>query len=685
MPWPFSSGSRSSAKQSGGTIVLLGVALALAVAGLEALKPPFIVSLEYLAYDALLNSRVRPETSGMVIIVDLDEKSLDLIGQWPWPRYRIATLLERIKAMGPASVGLDMVFAEPDRSSPSQLEQQLLREFKIKTEIRGLPDKLRDHDTLLTQSLAHGRYVLGYEFLFGQAERSTANCLLHPLTVAVRFRPGTDERASPFHQARGVVCNLRRLAQAAGASGFFNATPDADGQLRRAPLVIRYLDEFYPSLALATLLQAWGVSGAVVTLDQGGVESLQVKGLTVPLDAKGNLLINYRGPRRTFPHVSAADILQERAPPEIVRGKIVLVGASAAGLQELRATPLDAAFVGVEVHATVIDNFLRGDFLHAPSYARGLELGLVGLLGAAVGLLLAWAGAAISVAILAGSGLAVWVGCQWLLTSHGLFLSPVLLFLVLATEFSALSLAKFWRAERHARQRTRQLVLTQDVAIQSLAALGEARDQETGSHIIRTQQYVRALALHLSRKAKFRGALDETTIEALHKMAPLHDVGKIGIRDAILLKPGGLSADEFEEMKKHTVIGHQVFRAAEARLGTNSFLRIADELAHSHHERWDGNGYPNGLQAEAIPLAGRIMALADAYDALISRRVYKPALSHEEAVAQIKAGRGSYFDPEVVDAFLEIEAEFKRIGLKHADPDRAQAETDRLRRAVEPG
>jgi len=665
-------------------IVLLGVALALAVAGLEALKPPFIVSLEYLAYDALLNSRVLPETTGKVIIVDLDEKSLDLIGQWPWPRYRIATLLERIQAMGPASVGLDMVFAEPDRSSPSQLEQQLLREFKIKTEIRGLPDRLRDHDTLLAQSLAHGRYVLGYKFLFGEAERSTADCLLHPLTMAVRFRPGTDERVSPFHQARGVVCNLRRLAQAGGTSGFFNATPDADGQLRRTPLVIRYLDEIYPSFALATLLRAWGFSGAVVTLNQQGVESLQVKGLTVPLDAKGNLLINYRGPRRTFPHVSAADILQGRVPSEVIRDKIVLVGASAAGLQELRATPLDAAFAGVEVHATVIDNFLRGDFLHSPSYARGLELGLVALLGAAVGLLLAWAGAAISVAILAGGGLAVWVGCQWLLASHGLFLSPVLLFLVLATEFSALSLAKFWRAERQARQRARELVLTQDVAIQSLAALGEARDQETGSHIIRTQQYVKALAVHLSRKAKFRIVLDEATVEALHKMAPLHDVGKIGIRDEILLKPGGLSADEFEEMKKHTVIGHQVFRAAAARLGTNSFLRIADELAHSHHERWDGNGYPTGLQAEAIPLAGRIMALADVYDALISRRAYKAALSHEEAVAQITADRGTYFDPEVVDGFLEIEAEFKRIGLMHADPDRGQAEPDQLRGAVEP-
>lgn len=684
MPWSFLSGSPSNAERGGRNVVLLGVAFCLAVAGLQVLKPGFIGSLEYLAYDILLHSVARPETAGAVVIVDLDDKSLDSIGQWPWPRYRVATLLEKIKAMGAASVGLDIVFAEADRSSPDQLERQLLREFKIKVQVRGLPDTLHDHDALLAQTLAQGPYVLGYNFQFDGAQRSAADCLLHPLKAVLRFRPGTAESASPFYQASGVVCNVRRLAEAAGASGFFDAVPDADGRLRRILLIIRYKDGLYPSLGLATFLRARGLSQAVVTLDRWGVESLQVRGLSVPLDAKGNLLINYRGPRRRFPYVSAADILLDRVPSEVVRDKIVLVGTSAAGLQELRATPLDAAFNGVEIHATAIDNFLQGDFLHSPSYARGLELGLVGLLGVAASLLLARAGAGISVVILGGSGLAVWLGCQWLLASHGLFVSPVLLLLVLAVEFSGLSLAKFWRAERQTRQRTRELVLTQDAAIQSLASLSEVRDTETGGHVTRTQHYTKALALQLRRKAKFRALLDETTIEALHKMAPLHDVGKIGIRDAILLKPGNLSDEEFEEMKKHTLIAHQIFRAAEARLGPNSFLRIADQLAHSHHERWDGSGYPVGLQAEAIPLAGRIMALVDVYDALINRRAYKPPLSHEEAVAEIKAGRGKHFDPEIVDAFLEIEVEFVRIGFKYGDPGQAQTMADQISREVEP-
>ena len=684
MPWFFPSGSRRKAERGGRNLVLLGVAFSLAVAGLQVLRPRFIGSLEYLAYDLLLHSVARPETAGAVAIVDLDDKSLDSIGQWPWPRYRIATLLEKLKAMGATSVGVDIVFAEADRSSPGQIEQQLLREFNIRVQVRGLPEKLHDHDALLAQTLAQGPYVLGYKFLFDGAQRSAGDCLLHPLKAVLRSRPGTAESASAFYQASGAVCNLRRLAEAAGASGFLDAVPDADGRLRRIPLVIRYKDGLYPGLGLATFLRARGPSQAVVTLGRSGVESLQVSGLSVPLDARGNLLINYRGPRRTFPYISAADILLDRVPPEVVRDKIVLVGTSAAGLQDLRATPLDAAFSGVEVHATAIDNLLRGDFLHSPGYARGLELGLVVLLGVAASLLLVRAGAGISVVILGGSGLAVWLGCRWLLASHGQFVSPVSLLLVLGVEFSGLSLAKFWRADRQARQRTRELVLTQDATIQSLASLSEVRDPETGGHVSRTQHYTKALALHLSRKAKFRALLDEATIEALHKMAPLHDVGKIGIRDAILLKPGHLSAEEFEQMKKHTVIAHQIFRAAEVRLGTNSFLRIADEFAHTHHERWDGNGYPVGLRAEAIPLAGRIMALVDVYDALISPRVYKPALSHPEAVAVIRGGRGKHFDPEIVDAFLEIEAEFKRIAVKYADPGQDQTMADQIPRAVEP-
>ena len=596
MPWGVFRRAPDSRPWKSGFLIMLGLALAVGVGGLHAFRPHFLAAIESLVYDTLLRSVARPETAGAVVVVDLDEPSLARFGQWPWPRYRLAALLDKLTALGAVSVGVDLVLAEADQSSPAQVEQRWRREFHAPVQIRNLPATLHDHDALLAATLARGPYVLSYGFLYGGIERPATPCLLHPLAAALRVRPGTADPQFSFHHASGVVCSLPPLARAAGMSGFFNAVPDPDGRLRRTPVVLRYQDGLYPSLALATFLRARGLRQVMVTLNPEGIESLQVGGLTVPLDANGNLLLNYRGPRRTFPYISAADVLLDRVPPEVVRGKIVLVGTSATGLHELRATPIDAAVPGVEIHATVLDNLLQGDFLQAPRYARGLDLGLVLLAGLAASLLLAWTGAVFSLALLVAGGVSAWVGCQWLLAHQGVVASPVPLWLVLAVEFSGLSLAKLWRAERHARQRTRELMLTQDAAIQSLAALGEVRDTETGGHLVRTQDYVSALARHLCRHPKFRAQLDEATLEALHKMAPLHDVGKIGIRDAILLKPGPLTAEEFEAMKQHTVIAHQIFSEAEARLGSNSFLRIADQVAHSHHERWDGTGYPAGLR-----------------------------------------------------------------------------------------
>lgn len=219
------------------------------------------------------------------------------------------------------------------------------------------------------------------------------------------------------------------------------------------------------------------------------------------------------------------------------------------------------------------------------------------------------------------------------------------------------------------RATTDELKRTQDVTIMSLASLAETRDNETGAHLLRTQRYVRALAERLKWHPRFRNHLDGETIMLLFKSAPLHDIGKVGIPDRILLKPGKLSDKEFEVMKTHALLGASALRAAEEQLGTSSFLRIAREIAETHHERWDGSGYPGGLRGEAIPVSGRLMALADVYDALISERVYKQAFSHVEARAIILEGRERHFDPAVVDAFLSVEAEFVRIAADFRDED----------------
>jgi len=235
----------------------------------------------------------------------------------------------------------------------------------------------------------------------------------------------------------------------------------------------------------------------------------------------------------------------------------------------------------------------------------------------------------------------------------------------------------FLRSEVEAR--TRDVQVIQDVTIMAMASLAETRDNETGNHIRRTQHYVRALARKLKPHPRFRAALDNETIELLFKSAPLHDIGKVGIPDRILLKPGKLTVEEFEVMKTHTTLGRDAILAAEKLLDTpSSFLRFAREIAHYHQEKWDGSGYPDGLAGDRIPISARLMALADVYDALISKRVYKPAFPHSKAVEIIREGRGSHFDPDVTDAFLGIADSFQAIAERFTDSEEEIARAARV-------
>jgi putative two-component system response regulator len=227
------------------------------------------------------------------------------------------------------------------------------------------------------------------------------------------------------------------------------------------------------------------------------------------------------------------------------------------------------------------------------------------------------------------------------------------------------------RRTAEVQRQTAELRDVQDVTILTMASLAETRDNETGDHIVRTQHYVRLLAQQLRSHARFCDYLDDVMIDRLFKSAPLHDIGKVGIPDSILLKPGKLTAEEFEIMKTHTTLGKLAIESAEARLGkTVPFLQCAKEIAYSHQEKWDGSGYPEGLAGDAIPIAARLMAIADVYDALISKRVYKPAFPHEQAMQIIVQGRGSHFDPDVLDAFVAIQAQCMAIAEEHRDaPD----------------
>ena len=222
--------------------------------------------------------------------------------------------------------------------------------------------------------------------------------------------------------------------------------------------------------------------------------------------------------------------------------------------------------------------------------------------------------------------------------------------------------------EAEVAKRTREVMAIQDVTILAMASLAETRDTDTGNHIRRTQFYVKALAQHLATHPKYAAQLTDSYIQMLFKSAPLHDIGKVGIPDRILLKPGKLEPEEFELMKTHTTLGWDAIEHAEKQLGTEvDFLSTAKEIALFHHEKWNGAGYPQGLAGDAIPLSARLMAVADVYDALISRRVYKEGMPHEQAMQIILEGRGSHFDPDVIDAFEAQHEEFRHIAGRFAD------------------
>ena len=252
-------------------------------------------------------------------------------------------------------------------------------------------------------------------------------------------------------------------------------------------------------------------------------------------------------------------------------------------------------------------------------------------------------------------------------------ISPPIVLARIATHLRLKSVRDFLKdknvyLEKEVARRTLEVGTIQDVTMIALGSLAETRDNETGNHIRRTQYYIRLLAETLKGHPRFGDYLTDATIELLYKSAPLHDIGKVGIPDRILQKPGKLDGEEFEVMKAHTTLGRDAIIAAEKRLESPaSFLSLAREIAWSHHEKWDGSGYPRGLSGDNIPLPGRLMAIPDVYDAMRSERVYKKASSHEAAVEIIREGSGTHFDPDIAAAFMDISNRFREIALDLRD------------------
>ena len=628
-----------------GRVFLCGFVPVLLTAILAVYRPGFFPRLDDSVYDMIMRSgNIQPPGKG-VVIVDIDERSLTELGQWPWRRDVIGNLISRLRDMGASVIGMDIIFAEADR-----------------LEIRAGAQAGPTPDDVLAGVLREGKVILGYGLTFDTAGRERMNCVLHPVTVAV-VHPRDDAAQLPYFHATGTVCSLPQLAKAAGASAFLNAAPDSDGILRRVPLIAEIDGRLYPSLALAAVRAATGARDLTLRVHNVNAATLHIDDVEVPLDGKSNLLARYRGKKGTFSHLSAADVLNNRLPAVAVRDKIVLVGTTALGTREVVATPIDTLFAGVEVQATIADNLLERSFIRRSQLGSMLDTEIVVVLGVAVSILVATVGVTPGVA-LGGAGIAfLWASAVWLLSTRGLFISPLFPTIGIICALALMTFAKFTIERRRAETAGRQRSEAQRLMVQALLSLTETRDAETGRHSRRTQLYARILAQELSTHPEYRDYLTPERIDLLSSLAPLHDIGKVGIPDHILNKPSALTPDELIEMRKHPVLGREVILKAEHQVGVydDATLAMAKDIVYTHHEKWDGTGYPQGLRETSIPIPGRVMAVVDVYDAAVTRTLYRKTMSHEDTVKFIVAGKGTHFDPAVVDAFVKASSVIEHV------------------------
>ena len=645
-------------------IISGGIALTLLAALLTVFQPKFLQEADLLVYDLMVAGRAVPPKSAVPVIVGVDEESLAAFGQWPWPRYRLAALVERLQKLGAQVVAIDILMPEPDRSSPEIVQAE--RQRDLVDGGAGLSLQRQDSNSQrLATVLEQGPTVLGYYLDFlqptTQGLQQDIPVALHGMAV-VTSAHSTDSWPTPL----GAIRSLPQLTEAAGAEGFTNALADMDGTLRRVPLLLAPQKQVRPSLALASLL-LYSTERKLRLITDSGEAFIKWGQRSIPVDAAGNMMLDYRSEQPAY--YSARAILNDEVAAGSLQGKIVLIGAWAKGLQDMHLSSSGKWLNGLEVHATVIDNILSGSFIFRPDWARGVEFFIVLMSGVFCTLILSRSGFAMSLLTLIAVASVCYVGASQLLVRQGLHLSPLMPILTLVLIVSVIGLLKYAIEAHKLLIRTQELVDSQDEIIVSRSVLAEIRDKETGGHIRRTQRYVEILARQLATTAKY-AYLTASDIELLAKSAPLHDIGKIGIPDSILQKPGKLTEDEYKVMQRHTLIGAGALTkivTGTKHPDAQNFLDYAREMTISHHERWDGKGYPQGLIGSTIPLAGRLMALADVYDALISKRVYKKEYTHAEVCNFIIQQSGMQFDPDIVAAFIARNEDFLKIAQQYAD------------------
>jgi len=321
-------------------------------------NPSFVKNFDNKLKDYMFIYRGVEKDSGNVVIIDIDEESLKALGQWPWSRDKIAQILDNLTYNKVGVIGFDIVFAEHDQSSP----HKVFNDFNIKA------SNIPNYDNIFNTSVSNTPTVLGYQFELENKDFIKKEELNIPALIIEKNK---NEGQDMLINAKGTILNHQTLQESAYTSGFFNNIPDENGIVRSVPLVIRYDEQIYPSLALEIIRISSGINKVFINYSDLGVENIQIGDFKIPTDRHGRLVVNYRGPTKTFKYISALDIYNNTFDPRDIEGKATIIGTSAAGLNDLRAMPFESIYPGVEVHANAIDNILTGEFLSSPNWIDG--------------------------------------------------------------------------------------------------------------------------------------------------------------------------------------------------------------------------------------------------------------------------------------------------------------------------
>lgn len=422
----------------------VGLCVACGLIALYVTQPKILNQLDLKIYDSYLRNLPQEAPSSLPVIVDIDEQSLATYGQWPWPRYRLAALVDKIGQAGAAAIALDILLSEPDRTSPIRLQQQLLRDFGLTIDFQGLPPEIQDNDAIFTHVLRQNKVILGCYFNFNPLE-SGSNQDLQSLGIVELGDLTSPPAITYLPQAFSIFMPLPQFVEAASVA-FYNVSVDADGLVRRVPLVLAAGQGLHPSLALKALMQAMNEESLIIRTGPDGINSVTCGDLTIPVAPDGSMPVLFRGGAGTYVYESARSILEDRHKADLA-GKIVFIGTSATGLRDIRATPLDHNYPGVEVHAAVIDAITSQHFVEIPPWTPGLQV--LGIVLTALVCIFCFGLAKAAIYIPVGLCLAggYWFGSQQLFL-QGYFVSPLYGLLTTGIEGFFILALRFWHEER---------------------------------------------------------------------------------------------------------------------------------------------------------------------------------------------------------------------------------------------